>query len=410
MVNTLISPSNNPQKPSRFLLAFIAVIFIFLAGFYTAKIDLPGRASSSTSNLIRQEDKIEDRKGVNVGLLWELWETLETEYLEPEELDGQEMLYGAAQGLVDGIGDGYTSFLSPEQTKEYLSSNKREFQGIGTTLADEADFVIIESPIDGSPAERAGLKAKDVILKVDDVDMQGKLAIEVAKAIRGDANTKVKITYYRPSTNQTSDLEIIREKIDLENISIETLEEGLSILKIYQFTEADVDTFKREWDKNISDLIATNPKGLIIDLRNNPGGFVDAVRYSLGDFLAEGSVVFMEEDRLGKRVEYKVNREGRLLNVPIVVLVNEGSASASEIFAGAIQDHSRGKIIGTKTVGKGVEQKLIDLSDGSMLQVVFQRWLTPKGRNISKKEPITPEILESEPELQLSKAISELTN
>lgn len=400
--------SNNSQKPARFLLFFLVIVLIFVAGFYTAKIDIVGRLDLENSKYVLEGEKIQNRNGVDVGLLWEVWATLEREYIDPEKLDGKDMLYGATEGLVEGIGDTYTSFLNPEQTKEYLSSNKREFQGIGTTLAEEGEFVIIESPIDGSPAQRAGLKALDVILKVDGVDMQGKVAIEVAKVIRGEANTKVKISYYRPSTNETNEVEIVREKIDLENISVENLENGIALLKVYQFTEADVPTFKKEWDKNIDSIVQSNPKGVIIDLRNNPGGFVDAVRYSLGDFLKENTVVFMEETRSGQRTEYKVNREGRLLDVPIVIIVNEGSASASEIFAGAIQDHNRGEIVGTKTVGKGVEQKLIDLSDGSMLQVVFQKWLTPKGRNITKEEPITPDTIIEEPKAQLDKAIEQL--
>ena len=399
---------SNPQKPARILFLFLIVVVIYVAGFYTAKIDLVGGLNSQSARNVLEGEKIQERNGVDVGLLWEVWATLEREYIDPEKLDGKDMLYGATEGLVEGIGDTYTSFLNPEQTKEYLSSNKREFQGIGTTLAEEGEFVIIESPIDGSPAERAGLKALDVILKVDGADMKGKVAVEVAKVIRGEANTKVKISYYRPSTNETNEIEIVREKIDLENISVKMLDNGIAHLKVYQFTEADVATFKKEWDMNIQRIVESSPKGVIIDLRNNPGGFVDAVRYSLGDFIVKDKVVFMEETRTGQKTEYKVNRQGRLLDVPIVVIVNEGSASAAEIFAGAIQDHNRGEIIGTKTVGKGVEQKLVDLSDGSMLQIVFQKWLTPKGRNISKEEPITPDLLIEEPQAQLDKSIEKL--
>lgn len=400
--------TNNSQKPARFLLLFLIIVLIYIAGFYTAKIDIFSKLELENSKYVLEGEKIQSRNGVDVGLLWEVWSTLEREYIDSDKLDSKNMLYGATEGLVEGIGDTYTSFLNPEQTKDYLSSNKREFQGIGTTLAEEGEFVIIESPIDGSPAERAGLKALDVILEVDGVDMQGKVAVEVAKVIRGDANTKVKIRYYRPSTNETKEVEIVREKIDLENISVKHLENGIALLKVYQFTEADVATFKREWDLNIDTIVQSSPKGVIIDLRNNPGGFVDAVRYSLGDFLKKDTVVFMEETKTGERTNYKVNREGRLLDVPIVIIVNEGSASAAEIFAGAIQDHDRGEIIGTKTVGKGVEQKLIDLSDGSMLQVVFQKWLTPQGRNITKEEPITPDVLIEESQEQLNKAIEYL--
>jgi carboxyl-terminal processing protease len=395
---------NNTRAP-KYLLIFLGVVAVYLGGFYTGKVDLFAPASSRLKEYEIRGDKLSDRNGVDVNLLWEVWSELENEYLDPEEIDGQQLLYGAVDGLVKGLDDQYTSFLTPDETKDYLSSNKREFQGIGTTLAEEGDFVIIESPIDDSPAQKAGLKAKDVILKVDGNDMKGKSVVEVAKNIRGDANSKVTITFYRASENLTKDIEIIRKVIDLESLEIEDLGDGIMRLKVYQFTDASVEAFNREWDSKINEIVRQNPKGLVIDLRNNPGGFVDAVRHATGEFLPKGTLVFQEENKSGNRLEYKVNRDGKLKDVPVVVLVNEGSASASEIFAGAIQDNDRGVIVGAKTVGKGVEQKLVNLSDGSMLQIVFQKWLTPKGRQISKDEPITPDVLLTETEAQEPKAI-----
>jgi carboxyl-terminal processing protease len=393
----------------KYLILFLVVIVIFVAGFYVGKIDLFGKVESKHNDYEITGDKLSERKNVDVGLLWEVWSEIENEYIDTENIDGQDLLYGAVDGLVKGLDDQYTSFLTPEEKQEYLSGNKREFEGIGTTLAQDGEFVVIESPIDGSPAQKAGLKPKDVILEVNEEDMQGKSVVEVAKNIRGEANSKVKITYYRPSNNETKDIEIVRQKIDLKNIEVIDLENGIKMLKVYQFTEADVETFNREWDSNIDELIKDNPKGLIVDLRNNPGGFVDAVRYSVGEFLPKGALVFQEEDKSGRRNQYKVNREGRLTEIPMIVIVNEGSASSSEIFAGAMQDNDRAEVVGTKTVGKGVEQKLINLSDGSLLQIVFQKWLTPSGRQINKEEPITPDHKVEESDEQDKKAL-ELLN
>lgn len=389
----------------KYLILFLVVIVIFVAGFYVGKIDLFGKVESKHNDYEITGDKLSERKNVDVGLLWEVWSEIENEYIDTENIDGQDLLYGAVDGLVKGLDDQYTSFLTPEEKQEYLSGNKREFEGIGTTLAQDGEFVVIESPIDGSPAQKAGLKPKDVILEVNKEDMQGKSVVEVAKNIRGEANSKVKITYYRPSNNETKDIEIVRQKIDLKNIEVIDLENGIKMLKVYQFTEADVETFNREWDSNIDEIIKDNPKGLIVDLRNNPGGFVDAVRYSVGEFLPKGALVFQEEDKSGRRNQYKVNREGRLTEIPMIVIVNEGSASSSEIFAGAMQDNDRAEVVGTKTVGKGVEQKLINLSDGSLLQIVFQKWLTPSGRQINKEEPITPDHKVEENDEQDKKAI-----
>lgn len=396
---------NNANNPAKYLLILLIAIIVFIAGFQTSKIEAFYKVGNKVTGYQVSGDLKSEKNDVKVDLLWEVWDTLEREYIDPDEIDGQELLYGAANGLVEGLGDKYTNFLTPEEKQDYLSSNKREFQGIGTTLAEDEGAVIIETPVDGSPAQRAGLKPNDIILKVDGDDVQGKSVTEVASMIRGDANTKVRISYYRPSANETTEVEIVREVINLDILETKDLGDGITMLKIYQFTDESVEVFNREWDREISKIVNSNPKGIVIDLRNNPGGFVDAVRYTLGEFLPQGTIVFQEETRTGKRTSFKVNRSGKMQTIPLVVLVNEGSASSSEIFAGAIQDNERGKIIGTETVGKGVEQRLVNLSDGSMLQVVFQKWLTPKGRNISVEEPITPDFEEKEPEDQLEKAI-----
>lgn len=398
--------NNNAPK---ILLGVLSIIVIFTLGFYLGSTNLTNN-SESNSRFIKDGELVSEQNGVDVSLLWEVWETLEREHIDSDEIDGQKLVYGAAKGIVAGLDDRYTSFLTPEETSDYESSNKREFQGIGTTLAADGEYVIIESPIDGSPAKSSGLKAKDIVLEVDGESMRGKSVLEVATAIRGDAGTKVKISYFRPSENSNDEVEITRQVIDLENMTLEDMGDGIMALKVYQFTEADVATFNREWDKNVAKIVQANPKGLIIDLRNNPGGFVDAVQYAVSDFIPEGKVVFQEENKLGRKTVYEVTRNGKLLEVPIVVLVNEGSASSSEIFAGAIQDHDRGDIVGAKTVGKGVEQKLVDLSDGSMLQVVFQKWLTPSGRNVTTEDPITPDYEILDDDEQLTKAKELLSN
>lgn len=394
------------NNSSKYLLYLLIVIFVFIAGFYSASIDIYDLFTrSGITNYSTLRTTNSSQRSIDTRLLGEVLDVIRSEYIDTSKIDDKKLVYGATSGLVKGIGDKYTNFLTPEEKQEYLSANKREFQGIGATLALENEFVVIESPIDGSPAQRAGLKPKDVILKVDGQSVQGKTPVEVATLIRGEAKTKVSITYYRPSTNKTVDIDIVREVINLNILETEKLEDGVILFKVYQFTDESVESFEKKWDEKISEIVNENPKGLIIDLRNNPGGFVDAVRYSLGEFLPNRTIVFMEEDKQGRRKEYSVQRTGRLLDIPLVVLVNEGSASASEIFAGAMQDSGRAKVIGTKTVGKGVEQKLIDLSDGSMLQVVFQKWLTPKGRNISPEEPITPDILQENSEKQVQEAV-----
>lgn len=406
---------NNMDKHTKFitylLLIFILIVGFFLGGFYLGTQNI--QSQNSTTGSSRSDYQLtgakKEFKQVDLGLLWEVWELIDAEYIN-KEVDGQELLYGAVKGLVSGLGDKYTAFLTPEETKQYLSSNKGEFEGIGTTLRQEGEYAAVESPIDGSPAKQAGLEPGDIILEVDGSDMQGKSVYEVAATIRGQAGTDVLLALFRPESSKRYEVTITRAKIDLDNIVIEDIEDGYLKVKIYKFTEDSVEAFNKQWDSIVDQIIAKNPKGIVVDVRNNPGGFVNSVEYVLGEFLPRNSMIFREEDRRGNKTEHRVNRDGRLLNMPMVVIVNDGSASASEIFAGAISDNNRAKVIGSKTVGKGVEQRLITLRDGSTLQLVFQKWLTPSGKNINQDDPIVPDILVDDYEEQDAKALEELKN
>lgn len=403
------------NKANGILVAKIALVFImlvvaFLGGFGLGKIDL--YSTPSTSNIYDNKtantnSNPSSYKGQDLTLLWEVWDKLDENYIE-SDLDNQKLLYGAVKGLVAGLDDQYTAFLDPEDTKNFLDASQGKFEGIGTTLTQQAEFVAIESPIDDAPAQKAGLKAGDIVLSIDGEDTQGQSVHEVASKIRGEAGTKVTLKLFRPSTDKQFEVTIIRAQIDIDNIVLKSSDNGIAEIKIYKFTEDSVEAFNDQWDNVVDQVLKSNPKGIIVDLRNNPGGYVSAVEYVLNDFLPKGKIIFIEESRQGKQEKFKVIRNGRLTDIPMVVLVNDGSASASEIFAGAIQDHNRGKIIGLKTVGKGVEQRLLNMSDGSILQVVFQRWLTPNGKNISHDDPIIPDIIEEDTDKQMQIAKQQL--
>lgn len=397
---------------TKVIIVFFLVVMFFLGGFLLGRLDLQsadGQSGSNTASQYRVRGDLKtEYKDVDVDLLWEIWDIIESEYIE-SDVDGQELLYGAARGLVTGLDDKYTAFLSPDETSQYLSSNKGEFEGIGTTLRQEGEFTVVESPIDGSPAQQAGLQPGDLILEVDGNDVQGKTVYEVAATIRGEAGSDVILALFRPDSAERYEVTITRAKIDLDNITLEDLGDGYYKVKIFKFTEESVEAFNSQWDAIANELAGKqNVKGIVVDVRNNPGGYVNSVEYVLGDFLKEGLIIFQEEDRAGRVVNHTVRRQGRLLDIPVTVITNEGSASASEIFAGAMQDHSRATVIGTQTVGKGVEQRLITLSDGSTLQLVFQKWLTPSGKNISADDPIIPDIEVEDYEEQESRALSEL--
>lgn len=304
---------------------------------------------------------------------------------------GKELDYAKVKGIIDSLDSKYTSFLTPEEASAYKESEDPNFEGIGVSLKFDGENTEVETVMSNYPAEKAGMRAKDIIVKVDNVDVKGKYPSEVAGKIRGKAGTKVKVEVIRPSTVETLSFDITREQIDIDNISYEKLDNGVYKINIFQFIDKTPEQLNKSWDKIVNEISSKNDaKGIIVDLRNNPGGYVYSVRYILEEFFPTGTILMKEREKDSAETVYKDNRSGKFENMPLTVIVNEGSASASEIFSAAIQDNNRGKVVGTKTVGKGVEQQALELSDGSMLIVVFQEWLTPTGRNITEEDPITP--------------------
>jgi carboxyl-terminal processing protease len=381
--------------------AFILANVLFLSGYFIGGLNstkvTPDNDNDTVVNTASSHNEID------VKQLWNVWDLINTDYLK-KDVDNQELFYGAVKGLVSSLNDPYTNFLTPTEVADYKKSVAGQLEGIGVTLRQEGEYAIIESVVDGFPASKNGILSNDVIVKVDGIDVQGKNVNEVATLIRGKAGTNVKIDIYRPATKKDINLDITREAIDINNITIGDFKDGIQVIKIYKFTEDTQEKFNQLWDTTVEKVLAKNPKGIIIDLRGNPGGYVSGVEYILNDFLVKGKVIFSEETRDGNKTDHVVTRDGRLLNVPMVVIVNGGSASASEIMTGALQDYKRATVVGEKTVGKGVEQKLINLDDGSQLQLVFRKWLTPNGNNINREQPLTPDVIIEEYSAQTQKA------
>jgi len=307
------------------------------------------------------------------------------------------LTYGAIKGVLASLGNEYNSFLTPEESKQYNEGKNPNFEGIGITLKFNGENSAIETTLSNYPGDKAGLKAGDAILEIDGEKVSGQLPNIIAVKIRGQKGTVVKLKILRKDNNLTTilDFNIIRDKINLDNITYKDLDNGLVKISIIQFFDTTAQDLNTKWDDTISKILlahANSPiKGIVIDLRNNPGGYVASVRHILEEFLRPDTLIMSEQQKNKDTVAYKVTRQGGLLNIPIMVLVNEGSASASEIFASSIQDNNRGKVIGKPTVGKGVEQTVLNLKDGSTLIIVFQKWLSPNGKNIDKKNPIKPD-------------------
>lgn len=304
----------------------------------------------------------------------------------------EDMTYGMIKGLITSLDDRYTSFLTPEEATSYTAAKDPAFEGIGVTLRFEENYTVVETVLSGYPAEKAGFLAGDIIVEVDGEAMEGKFPSDVASKIRGKAGTEVKIKVFRDASSENKDFAVTRQKINVTNVNFTDQGEGIYRISISQFVDKTPDDFNKSWDAIVKQVKEKNPKGIIVDLRNNPGGYVLGVRHVLEEFFKSGTILMKEQEKDKEAVVYKDNRTGAFEDMPITVLVNEGSASASEIFASAIQDNERGKVVGKPTVGKGVEQQIInDFKDGSILILVFQKWLSPKDREISKESPIKPD-------------------
>lgn len=355
------------------------------------------------------------KENLDFSLFWDVWQRLEKSYLHKEALVPQKMFWGAIKGMVASLEDPYTAFLPPEENKQTKEDLNGEFGGVGIQLGYKDGRLAVIAPLKGTPADKAGIKAGDLILKIEDKETEGISLPEAVKQIRGPEGTKVKLTLLHENEDQPYEVTITRAKILVPSVELEFVKDGegkeIAYLKLSRFG----DKTNEEWLKAVGEIISKcqgekdlKCQGMILDLRNNPGGYLSGAVFIASEFLEKG-VVVQQEEASGIRETFSVNRRGKLTKINLVVLVNEGSASASEIVAGALQDYGRAKIVGVKTFGKGTIQEAQDLAEGAGLHITTARWLLPKGRSI-EKDGIMPDIevkddLKTELDEQLEKAM-----
>lgn len=320
------------------------------------------------------------------GKLDFLKDVIDLKYLEKtDEKTLEENIY---KGLLQGLNDPYSVYYTKDEYDALKEETSGSYCGIGALVSQNADTGVITAinVFKGSPAEKAGMKNGDIIYKVEDKEVTGEDLNNVVAKMKGEKDTKVKINVYRTSEKEYIDLEVTRDKVDVPTVEHKMLDKskGIGYIQITQFEEVTYDQFKEALD----DLKKQGMKSVIFDLRNNPGGLYDTVCEMLDDLLPEGTLVYTK-DKDGNKQEKK--SDANFLDMPMVVLQNENSASASEIFAGAIQDFGAGKIVGTQSFGKGIVQSIIPLSDGSAVKLTVEKYYTPKGVNIHGKG-ITPDV------------------
>lgn len=394
------------------LFIFLLLIAVLLSGggaFYVGYqrgVENPKEITIEGLTNIGDEDVKAD-----FGIFWEAWEKIKTEHIEGEKADEQKMVYGAVSGMVDSLEDPNTVFLPPEDSKKFNEDISGSFGGIGAEIGIRDNQLIVVAPLKNSPAERAGLKSGDKILKVDDKVTGGIDVNEAVKIIRGPVGKEVVLTILREDWKNSQDITIVREVIKIPTLDLEIVDGDLAHLQLYSFNESALPGFY----KAILEAITANAQGLILDLRNNPGGFLEVAVNLAGWFLDRGKIVVTEEFRSGDKKVFRANGNEALKEAAVVILVNKGSASASEILAGALRDHKEYPLIGEKTFGKGTVQELHELRDKSSLKITVAHWLLPKGELIEKNglEPdyeikLTEEDIKAEKDPQLEKAIEVL--
>ncbi|KUK77873.1 MAG: Carboxyl-terminal protease [candidate division WS6 bacterium 34_10] len=329
----------------------------------------------------------------SLDLFWEVWGIMETEFVNSDEIDQEEKRYGAIKGLVDSYGDPATVFLTPEETETFNSTNEgKYFEGIGAELGYEDGYVIIISPLEGSPAKEAGIRPGDIILSVDGVEIsKGDNIYDVVAMIRGEAGTDVTLEVLHKGDLELTEITITRGEITVPSMKVEFLQDDIAYLELARFTDASYLEWVNKWEQTTKEVLDRGVKKMILDLRGNPGGYFDAAIYAADEFLPGKETISIQENGQGRQKEFNSKNGGDLTDIELVILIDEGSASASEILSGALQYHDVAQIVGQSSYGKGTAQAIEDFRDGSSLHVTVFKWLLPDETWINRDNPIVPD-------------------
>jgi len=346
---------------------------------------------------------------INFSLFWEAYHKLKEQFVDKEKLDTQKIIYGAISGMVKSLGDPYTVFMSPAEVKKFEEDVKGSFEGIGAEIDIKKGQLLIVAPLEGTPAQKAGLRAGDKILKINDTLTSDLTIDEAVDLIRGPKGTEVTLTILRSEWDNPKEIKITRDIIFVPSLKWEKKDPDIAYIKLYQFSERASFDFRT----TAIDILNSGNKKIILDLRDNPGGYLDVAQDIAGWFLKKGQTVVIEDFGNGReKKEHNSRGPSNFSEFPVIVLINKGSASASEILAGALRDNRDILLIGEKSFGKGSVQQMEDLSDGSSLKITIAKWLTPKGEIITDKgiEPdvkveMTEEDYKEGRDPQLDKAI-----
>jgi len=394
-------------KFQKFLTLILILVLGFYGGYYFGKrgFIFELRKNPPEVKIINQYPA---KENIDFGLFWEVWNLIDTIYLE-RPVDHQKMLYGAISGMIASLDDPYTSFLSPDVNKAMTDALNGTYHGIGAELSLKDSQLIIVSPLDGSPAKKAGLKPGDKILAIDGESAYGLSVNDAVLKIRGKEGTPVKLNI-QTGDEEARDVTIIRDVITVSSVTWEDKGDGTAYIRVSRFGGET----NKDWDKAVSELTVQMKEldALIVDVRGNPGGYLQSAVYLAGEFMKNKTVLY-EETPEGTQIPYDTSRVGAFQKVPaIYVLIDEGSASASEILAGSLKENNNVTLVGKKSFGKGTIQDAKDFKDGSGVHITIAKWLTPKKTWVHKigitpdvEVEITKENIEQSKDTQLEKAV-----
>lgn len=371
------------MRPSRVLTVLLIVVLLFSAfvvGYFF------GTAGESTglSTVLGQPKT--SSASTDFPLLNDVWGVLQKDYVS--NIDKTNAVYGAIRGLVASLNDPYTVFFSPDESKGFQEEIQGTFEGVGAEIGIKDQHLVIIAPLPGSPAERAGLVAGDKILAIDQTASDSLTLDEAVQKIRGTKGTKVVLRIQKANATDAQDITIVRESITVQSVKTTYLDNHLADIEVSYFGPNTTQDFRTA----VNDAVLKGSKGIILDLRNDPGGYLDAAIGVASEFVKKGTPIVAEQAGDGTKTTLRSEDGEALVGVPTVVLVDQGSASASEIVAGALQDLHAATIVGVTTFGKGSVQQLEDLPGGATLKVTVAKWLTPNGRSI-QEHGITPDVV-----------------
>ena len=360
------------------LVAFILLLGAFSGGFLvgnSAPLLGLGNNNSSSTTTTNNTDNLDEL----FKPFWETWNYVNDKFVD-QPVDHTKMMRGAIEGMLNSLGDPHTSYMDPDMYRQASTPLQGEYEGIGAWVDLTGEFLTIISPMPNSPAEKQGLKPEDQVIAVDGEDVSGLTGEQVLKKILGQAGTDVTLSIFRPADNSTFDVTITRQKIEVPSVTSKMIDNNIAYVQLSNFGDKTHEELKNQ----LKELLKQDPVGLILDLRNNGGGYLTAAIEVTSEFVNKSPIMY-EEFGDGSRVTYDAKPLGIFTKLPMVVLINGGTASASEITAGAIQDYNRGVLVGTQSYGKGSVQNWITLADDQgAIRVTIARWLTPNERQINE--------------------------